>query len=172
MYTLKGKPHETFICLFRYRWTAKNVLLFRLFELYCFNNELNLPTFWYSCLVKHLKSNLSELTFVDYIKPNRWYSCEGTIQKYFTNNLQITSINNSKLFIIFYPLLYFFNKVLQGRFIKGTVSRDFRPWVFFHQIIPPGPLILLRIRRDIIDFRTQKSCMRPLTPHARKYFVR
>jgi hypothetical protein len=40
--------------------------------------------------------------------------------------------------------------------------------VFFHQRIPPGPLIhglkpfwiLLRILRDMIDFRTQKSCMR------------
>jgi hypothetical protein len=46
---------------------------------------------------------------------------------------------------------------------NGTVSRDFQPLVF-HQTIPPGPLIhmlkpfwiLLRIRRDMIDFRTQK----------------
>jgi hypothetical protein len=50
--------------------------------------------------------------------------------------------------------------------VKGTVSQDFRPSVFFHKTIPPGSLIhglkpfwiLLRIRWDIIDFRTQKSC--------------
>jgi hypothetical protein len=55
-----------------------------------------------------------------------------------------------------------------NRSLKGTVSRDFRPSVFIHQTIPPGPLIhgltpfwiLLRIRRDMINFRTQKSCMR------------
>jgi hypothetical protein len=52
--------------------------------------------------------------------------------------------------------------------VKGTVSRNILPSVFFHQTIPPGPLIhglkpfwiLLRIRRDMIDFQTQKSCMR------------
>jgi hypothetical protein len=39
--------------------------------------------------------------------------------------------------------------------IKGKVSRDFRPPVFFIRQFPLGPLILLRIRRDMIDFRTQ-----------------
>jgi hypothetical protein len=43
---------------------------------------------------------------------------------------------------------------------KGTVSRDFRPLVFFHQKIPPRPLIhalkyfriFLRIRRDMNEY--------------------
>jgi hypothetical protein len=51
--------------------------------------------------------------------------------------------------------------------IKGTVHvTRFSTLGFFHQTIPPGPLIhgltpfgiLLRYRRDMIDFRTQKSC--------------
>jgi hypothetical protein len=41
--------------------------------------------------------------------------------------------------------------------VKGTVARDFRPLIFFHQSTPFGPLIhtikyfriRLRIRRDI-----------------------
>jgi hypothetical protein len=31
--------------------------------------------------------------------------------------------------------------ILKQKYIKGTVSRDFRPLVFFHQTIPSGPLI-------------------------------
>jgi hypothetical protein len=50
--------------------------------------------------------------------------------------------------------------------LKGSVTR-FLTLRFFHQTIPPGPLIhglkpcwiLLRVRRDMLDFRTQKSCM-------------
>jgi hypothetical protein len=58
------------------------------------------------------------------------------------------------------------------------VSQDFLPTVFFHQIIPPGPLIhglkpfwiLLQIRRVMIDFRTQKSCMRCQWHRMHKHF--
>jgi hypothetical protein len=62
--------------------------------------------------------------------------------------------------------------------IKGTVSRDFRPSVFFIKQYPLGPWftglkpfwILLWIRRDMIDFRTQKLCMRCLGPFKFLYF--
>jgi hypothetical protein len=58
------------------------------------------------------------------------------------------------------------NKVLLT-VIKGTLSRDFWPSVFFYQTIPPGTLIhglmpfwnMLRIFRDTIDFWMQKFCM-------------
>jgi hypothetical protein len=40
-------------------------------------------------------------------------------------------------------------------YIKGTVSRDFRPSVFYHQNIRPGPLI------------KGPHCMQIMTPHAR-----
>jgi hypothetical protein len=51
------------------------------------------------------------------------------------------------------------------RDLKGQCHEIFDLW-FFHQVIPPlihglKPFwILLRIRRDMINFRTQKSCMR------------
>jgi hypothetical protein len=32
-----------------------------------------------------------------------------------------------------------FSLVQMVSYVKGTVSRDFRPSVFFHQTIPPGP---------------------------------
>jgi hypothetical protein len=53
--------------------------------------------------------------------------------------------------------------------VKGTVSLDFRPSVFFIKQYPLGSwfkcrlkpfCILLRIRRDKIDFWMQKLCMR------------
>jgi hypothetical protein len=47
--------------------------------------------------------------------------------------------------------------------LKGTVSRDFRPLVFFHQTIPSGPLIHglkpFRIRLRIREVIRQSRCL-------------
>jgi hypothetical protein len=56
----------------------------------------------------------------------------------------------------------------QNNFKKYSILKGLSTLGFFHQTIPPGPVIyrlkpfrvLLRIRRDTIDFRMQKSCMR------------
>jgi hypothetical protein len=58
------------------------------------------------------------------------------------------------------------NNFKEYSILKGQCHQIFYPW-FFHQTIPPGPLIhrlkpfwiLLQICRDMINFRTWKLCM-------------
>jgi hypothetical protein len=74
------------------------------------------------------------------------------------------------------------NYNIHGLDVEGTVSRDFFFCLrFFHQTIPTGPLIhglkpfwiLLRIRRDMIDFeRKNRACGVNDTAYKKIFFLR